>query len=265
MDFEVASARLPTGEIDEKRAIDCVALLIPMVRHKLEKYYSREWLQTALQMGLREGQLPLAIYAVHDADAGDEICDAALRAVGAELQMALLQRRDLAPGHLQIIAYFQRAGQRAPHKHPGGRRWHDNWMRNIQLCQLVHFVCREFDVHPTRGPDTRLRRGRAGDDPPRCANDRTPSGISIVVAALARNGIHLTLINEESVQRNIWLGLPGELVRTIAPTLIFERAYSEADCKAAEQPQGHQLNHLRRRLLNGVSHLPLTLPPGRKL
>jgi hypothetical protein len=44
----------------------------------------------------------------------DEIADAALRQVGAELQMPLVQRRDLAPGHLQILAYYQRAAKRAP-------------------------------------------------------------------------------------------------------------------------------------------------------
>jgi len=42
--------------------------------------------------------------------------------------------------------------------------------------------------------------------------NRAPSGISLVVAALARNDIHL---NEASVQENLWSGLPGELVRSV--------------------------------------------------
>jgi hypothetical protein len=32
-----------------------------------------------------------------------------------------VQGRELAPGHLQIIAYYQRASQRAPHKRKPGR------------------------------------------------------------------------------------------------------------------------------------------------
>jgi hypothetical protein len=196
-----ASARLPTGELDENHAIKCIAVLIPMVLYKLEKDYSLEWLETALRKGLREGRQPLTDYAVYAAEKGeDEICDAALRAVGAELQMALLQRRDLAPGHLQIIAYFARAGQRAPHKHRG-HRWHDDWMRNIQICRLIELARREFRVRASRNRTAR----RA---------NRTPSGISLVVAALDRNGIHL---NEATVQENIWLGPPGELVRANVP------------------------------------------------
>jgi hypothetical protein len=39
----------------------------------------------------------------------------------ALFQMHLVQGRELAPGHLQIIAYYQRASQRAPHKRKPGR------------------------------------------------------------------------------------------------------------------------------------------------
>jgi hypothetical protein len=60
-------------------------------------------------------------------------------------------------------------------------------------------ACREFGVWPTRNRAAR----RA---------NRTPSGTSLVVAALARNKVHL---DEGSVQENIWLGLPGALVRSI--------------------------------------------------
>jgi hypothetical protein len=200
----VASARLPTGELDENRAIDCIAtVLIPMVRHRLEKDYSREWLEIALRDGLREGRQPLTDYAVYAAEKGeDEICDAALRAVGAELQMLLLQRRDLPPAHLQIIAYFARAGQRAPHERRGPR-WHDSWFRNIQICRLIELTCREFGVHPTRNREAR----RA---------NRSPSGVSLVVAAMGRHGIPLT---EVSVQENLWFGLAGEMVRDNIPPL----------------------------------------------
>ena len=70
------SVFLPTGELDENRAIDYVAALISRVRPGMEKEYGREWLETELQKGLREGLLTPAIYAVKAANAGDEICDA---------------------------------------------------------------------------------------------------------------------------------------------------------------------------------------------
>jgi hypothetical protein len=194
------SVRLPTGELDENRAIDCAASWISMVRHRMDKEYSREWLETELRKGLREGRLPLTIYAVQAADAGDEIADAALRRVYADMAGGTLVQR--GPGHLQVWAYGQRAVLRAPHKRPQGHRWHDDWMRNIQICRLIDLACHEFGVRATRSRAAR----RA---------DRTPSGISIVVDALARNcKIHL---NESSVQQNIWFGLPGELVRATVP------------------------------------------------
>jgi len=51
------SVLLPTGELDENRAINRLADLISMVRHRMEKEYSREWLETELRKGLREGRL----------------------------------------------------------------------------------------------------------------------------------------------------------------------------------------------------------------
>jgi len=190
--------RLPTGELDEKLAIGRVAIWVATVRHQMEKQYSRDLLETELRKGLREGRLTLTIKAVEAADKGDEIADAALRDVGSELQTPLVQGRELAPGHLQVIAYYQRAGKRPPHKRPRGQRWYDDWMRNINICVLTVLACREFGVQPTRNRESR----RANKD---------PSGLSLVVAALARNKI---FIDETSVQRHIWLGLPGELVRS---------------------------------------------------
>jgi hypothetical protein len=186
---------------DEKRAINRVSVWVSMLRHKMEKEYSREWLETELRKGLREGRLSLTIKAVEAADNGDEIADAALREVGAELQMQLLQKRDLAPGHLQVIAYLQRAAKRAPHKRPRGRRWYDDWVRNIHICLLI--------VRP-RMPRVRCAGKPQPGRAPR--EQRRTVGISLVVAALARNKIHL---DEGSVQENLWFGLPGELVRGI--------------------------------------------------
>jgi hypothetical protein len=190
---------LPILGLTEPQMIDDAATWVERVRHTMAKEYSHEQLETMLRQGLRDGALVLTIKAVEAADAGDEIADAALRHVGAELQMPLVQRRDLAPGHLQVIAYLQRAARRAPHTRPRGHRWYDDWIRNLHICFLVAIACREFSLSATRNRETR----RA---------NREPSGISVVAAALARNGIH---IEEKTVQNHIWHGLPGELVRQV--------------------------------------------------
>jgi hypothetical protein len=234
----------PPAEL-ENHVIDVVADLISRVSFKLEKKYSLKWLQAALENALRKGQQPLTDYAIYAAERGDEICDTALRTVFAEMVGGMFPPEQRRPGHLQIWAYGQRAVRRTPHKRPRGHRWHDDWMGNIQLCMLVVFVCREFGVpaaHNQKDPGIR----------------RAPSGISIVVAALARAGIKSRGLNEKSMQRNIWYGLPGELVRTITPMLDFERATSEsarneANRKAAVQRPG--LDQLRRRLLSGPSRV----------
>jgi hypothetical protein len=187
---------------DEQRAINRMAIAVAMVLHTMEKEHSREWLETTLRKGLREGLLTLTIRAIEAADKGDEIADAALREVYAEMSGGALPER--GPGHLQVWAYGQRAVLRAPHKRPRGRRWYDNWSRNIAICILVQLACVEYGVDPTRELESRHAK-------------RYPSGISLTVAALARNKIY---IEEDSVQRHIWLGLPGELVQQI----VAERA-----------------------------------------
>jgi hypothetical protein len=193
----------PLAAVDEQRAINRTALAVATVHRMIgTKEYSREWLDATLRRYLRDGNLSICEKAVEAADnQGDEIADAALRDVGAELQMPLVQGRDLAAGHLQIIAYFQRAGRRPPHKRKRGRyHWSDDWLRNLGICFLVQLTCAEYGVRPTRNRESR----RAV---------RQPSGISLVTAALARNRIYL---DEATIQRKIWFGLPGELARRVA-------------------------------------------------
>ena len=187
----------PLDALDEQRAINRTAILVAVIHNTLSKEYSREWLETELRKGLREGRLALTIKAVEAADNGDEIADGALREVGAELQMPLLQGRELAPAHLQVIAYLQRAALRAPFKRGRGKVWYDDWVRNLKICFIVLLICAEFGVPPTRNRHSRR-------------SDQRPSGISLTTAALARNGIHL---DEGTVQRKIWFGLAGELAR----------------------------------------------------
>ena len=186
----------PLTAADEPRALERVALWVSMRKETMEKQYNVEWLAAELRKGLRAGRLTLTIKAIEAAEKyEDEIADAALREVYAELIGGAIAER--GPGHLQILAFGQRAVLRAPHQRGRGHRWHDHWVRNITICVLIELACLEFGVRPTRNRTAR----RA---------NRTPSGVSLVVAALERNAIFL---DETSVQENLWNGLPGELVR----------------------------------------------------
>jgi hypothetical protein len=188
--------RLP-ALMDEERMISHVATLVTERGGLANKENSRKSLAAELQKGLRQGLLSLTTHAIYAADRGDEIADAALRTVYAEMAGGMFPER--GPGHLQIWAYGQRAVLRAPAERQRGHRWHDDWVRNIQICCLIHWACGEFGVRPTRNRAARRAK-------------REPSGISIVVEALARNkNIHL---DEASVQENLWLGLAGEIVRS---------------------------------------------------
>lgn len=75
----------PLNGHDEQRAINRTAVAVAALLPKLDAVSSREWLETELLRGLREGRLSLAIAAAEAADKGDEIADAALRQVGTEL------------------------------------------------------------------------------------------------------------------------------------------------------------------------------------
>ena len=109
-----------------------------------------------------------------------------------------IRRRAQSPGHLQILAFGQRAIERAPIKRPPGHRWHDNWMRDIQICALIDWTHRTFSVRITRNRDSRRAK-------------RAPSAISVVTAALARANV--LYISEGSVH-NIWFSLPGKIWRS---------------------------------------------------
>jgi hypothetical protein len=202
----VDSARLPMGEFDENRVIDCVDRLVSVVRHRMEKKVSRDSIKGAIERLLREGRLVFAITTVELADRGDHLADAALRTVFAEMVGGALPER--GAGHLQVLAYGQRAALRAPHEPPPrGHRWHDHWMRNLLTCWLIFIVERDFGIPPSCN---RSRYSKRAFD---------PLGIKIVVKALARHGIDL---NEANVQQNIWYGLPGDLVRESARRFASE-------------------------------------------
>jgi hypothetical protein len=183
----LASVRLPTGEFDEEAAIVWADALVSTTPFRLEREGGRRWLQDELQEGLWEGELDLALYATQLARDGDEICDLALRKVGAKLQTLLLQRRDLAPGHLQVIAYLQNVVL-APSR-SRGRGWCDFLVRDVYICLCIETAHRELGV-----PATRNRWSKRAK--------RNPSAISLLMPALAKH--HNIELSEKSIQENIW-------------------------------------------------------------
>jgi hypothetical protein len=186
---------------DEQRAIGQVAKWASLIRDRLTKDFSREWLERTLRQALRgvgvtePERLTIAIKAVEAAEQGDEIADLALREVAGEL----MERPTGLAGDGQILAYLQRAARRDLHKSRRGGHWASNWYRDVAVCILVHLVCEEFGVLPTRNRESR----RSGRD---------PSGCSLVAAGLARAEPALH-IDEMSIQQHLWLGLPGALTR----------------------------------------------------
>jgi hypothetical protein len=190
-----ASIYLPTGEIDKKRAIVWIVSLWERTKLPME---DREWLQADLEDGLRAGHFDLAIYAAQLARTGDEICDKALRRVGAKLQTLLLQRRELAPGHLQVIAYLQeKNAEVSPQRRPRGRPLFGNLVRDVRLCLCTHVICRELGVPPTRNRASRR-------------SNSNPSAISLLMDALEH--LKVKHLDEATVQ-NIWYGALGNRLR----------------------------------------------------
>src|SRR5262249_31719494 len=184
--------KLPATLVTEASA--WVAQVLPT----MGKNYSSEQLKILLLQGLRDGVLTLTEKAIKAAEQeDDEIADGALRTVFQELIGGAIANR--APGHLQVLAFGQLAVKRPPLTRRRGRQWYDNWIRDLEICFLIALACGRFGLQPTRSREAR----RA---------NRIPSGISVVVAALVRNGIN---IEEASVQRHIWLGLPGEIARYV--------------------------------------------------
>jgi hypothetical protein len=199
--FDAAIFR-PTGgfDFDVDYAIGCVAVFLSQVRPTLSAQFSREWIETTIIRKLREGRLDRNREAIEEAEAGDEIYHTAVCYVASEMESR--PGPEAPPGLSLVWDYGKLALKRAPHKRRPGRPKHDNWVRDAEYCTIIWHTCRELGVRPTRNQAARRADLHA--------KRRTPSGISILVAALARNGIHLS---ETSVRVNIWDGPRGRLVR----------------------------------------------------
>jgi hypothetical protein len=199
------SLRLPTGGFDEARAIECVAnfvaIFCPRMFHKLTTpKFSREWTETTIQRKLLEGGPDLNREVVEEAKAGDEVFHSALMRTYVQINRGGLPEQ---PGYLDIRTYGDGAILQGHKRHRPG---HDNRVRDCEVTVLIWYVARElrpYGISATRKQPSHANRAHPG---------RGPSAISLVVAALARNGVHL---KEAHVQKNIWEGSRGRLVREI--------------------------------------------------
>jgi hypothetical protein len=112
----------PSAALSHSVIINRIGLRFALAAHAFRRDYSIEWLEDHLRDALRSGHLSIAVKAVEEAIRdNDALADKVLREVGAELQASALSRCDLLPGHVQILAYTQRALTRAPLKRKPGR------------------------------------------------------------------------------------------------------------------------------------------------
>jgi hypothetical protein len=137
---------------------------------------------------------------IAEADAGDEIADAALGYVFH----SMMDRHETPPASL--IAYEGRARLRGPLKRSAGRNKYDNWKRDIGISVLVYTTVTRLGFLPTRNREQRRRQ--------------QPSACFIVAEALGRRsqinaaaGHYDRQINvSEKRVENIWAGLLGQVI-----------------------------------------------------
>jgi hypothetical protein len=122
---------------------------------------------------------------------GDWLADEVLRTTFAEMDTNHQVMSD------QLRAFGQRAVLRPPVTRGRGLDRYNVWSRDVGICVLIVTTCLEFGVRPSRSGGGRRYR--------------TPSGCSLVRAALAKNNINL---DERTIQQDIWFGLTGTLVRS---------------------------------------------------
>jgi hypothetical protein len=170
----------------EAEVIEAVSQWIGEVQEKMTAGNSREWLEATLRDHLQRGLIE-TLNVIESADAGDEIADAALCRVYAEMR----NRHEEPPVVLE--AYALKALVRGPVTRGRGHLWYDNWRRDIGIAVLVYLAQRRFGLRPTRNREQRRR----------CE----PSASSAVSAALGRHRIN---VSDKTVE-NISGRLQGQL------------------------------------------------------
>ena len=169
---------------DEAAMVAEVTNWIGVVEDKMRAGASRGWLEPMLCDFLRRGLIE-TLRVIEAADAGDEIADAALRRVYAEMS-------DVGDVPATLKAYGIKAVLRGPVTRSAGRStWYDNWRRDIGIAVLVYLAKERFGLSPTRNREQRRKQ--------------QPSGSSVVALALGKRHINVA----DKTVENIWGGLRG--------------------------------------------------------
>jgi hypothetical protein len=179
--------QLPMG-FSEAEAVNEVASWVAAIQEKMTASYSRAWLEATLRDHLQRGLVEM-LQVIQSADDGDDIADAALRRVDAEMR-----ERNEEPS-ATLKAYGIKAAMRGPVTRGRGHQWYDDWRRNLGIVILVYLTQERFGLKPTRNREQRRRQ--------------QPSASSIVAAALGR---HRISIGEKRIE-NTWGALQGHLGR----------------------------------------------------
>ena len=180
---------LPTTLLDENQAIDIVTREgVANIEQRMTADYSRAFLEAILRWQLQQGLIE-TLQVIAWADAGDEIADAALRQVYAEM----CDRGEEPSATLK--AYGIKAVLRGPVGRGDGRNtWFDNWRRDIGIGCLVFWTMHRFGFNTySRNREQRRRQ--------------QPSPSSLVSDALGRKGIN---VGEKRVE-NIYARLKGPI------------------------------------------------------
>jgi hypothetical protein len=177
---------LPTV-FNEAAAIDLVSTWVEIVKEKLTAESSRQFLEAGLVYLLRRDAVD-ELQIIKDADAGDEIADAAL----CKVYEQKVNHREEATIHLTSYV-LKTLRRRGPMQRGRGGVWYDGWRRKYSILCLVFLTVRRFNLAPTRNREQRRRK--------------QPSASSIVAAALGRHRINVT----EKTVENLWGALQGHI------------------------------------------------------
>jgi len=132
---------LPSVLFSEDKAVAAVTDWVGVVEQKMTAPASREWLEATLRDFLRNGLIE-TLKVIEAADAGDEIADAALRRVYAEMS-------DVGEVPATLKAYGIKSVLRGPVVRSAGRNTYDNWQRDIGIACLVYLAKERLGLRPT--------------------------------------------------------------------------------------------------------------------
>ena len=182
--------------IDTEEAIALVTQWAEKAEERMTAQASRQWLEVTLREYLLHDLID-RMQVIAEADAGDEIADAAL----AYVFHSMMDRGETPPASL--VAYEARARLRGPVKRSAGRNKYDNWKRDIGIAVLVYRTI--LGLAPTRNREQRRRQ-----QPSACSFVTEALGRRSQINAAAGHPERQINVSEKRVE-SIWGGLLGQM------------------------------------------------------